>query len=329
MSRTREIIQHYFGGRHSEDARKKFASWLKASANRAEKEAALRDIWNELEIEADTSTEQSYEALMSTIRATNQTSSRKRFTLQKFYRMAAIFMLPVLSVAITYFLMKDYRMIDTEINLVECIVPNGEIRTIVLPDSSVIKVNSGSVLIYPEQFGKKRDVFLNGEAYFHVARDESKPFIVKTTDMDVEVLGTVFNISSYADDEFSSATLESGSVNVLFKSKDKGSMLLHPNEQVSYNREKGTVEKNQVKMANVIAWTQGNLVIQSMSMDEIARIIERKFALTVNLNAQKYKNERITMKATHGESITDFMNILSYLVPQLKYRIENETLFIY
>lgn len=329
MSRAHKIIEKYFSDIHSENVRKKFIAWFKASPDNMQKENALKDIWEELDIKADTTTEQSYNTLLSNIRRDNPEVFQRRSIIYRLSRIAAVLALPILSAVIMYFIMKDYRLADSELKLVECIVPNGEIRTIILPDSSVVKVNSGSILIYPEQFTAKRDVFLNGEAYFTVARNESKPFIVKTTDLEVEVLGTVFNVSSYADDEFSSATLESGSVNIVFKHWDKGSIILHPNEQISYNRLERVAKRDTVKVENVIAWTQGNLVIQSMSIDEIAKIIERKFSLKVNLNSQKYKNERITMKAINGESITDFMSVLSYLVPQLKYKIENDTLFIY
>lgn len=327
-TRIYEIIRKYFDHPYSDRVQKEFTFWVKDATDEAEKEAAFQNIWNNLEIQPDESTAYFFDSLRSQIRAKTP-ESRKTAWMHTFSRIAAFFLLPLISVAITWFIMKDQSADIPEIRLVECIVPHGEIRTLILPDSSVVKVNSGSILIYPEQFSSKRDIFLNGEAYFTVARNEAKPFVVKTTDMEVEVLGTVFNLSSYTDSERSSTTLKSGKVSVRFRDANKEAVVLQPSEQVTYNRQSGTVEKNMVKVENAIAWTQGNLIIQSMPIDEIAKIIERKYALKVNLNSHKYQDERITIKAINDESITEFMSALSYLLPQLTYKIEGDTLYIY
>lgn len=328
MPKTREIIQKYIGYTYSEGTRKVFVNWLKEPTNKEEKEAVLKEIWDELDVKADASTQKSYEAVLTGIRTTTP-HMRKLSVSYRLARIAAVLMLPILSMAITYYIMKDDKAKEHQLSLVECIVPDGEVRTLMLPDSSIVKINSGSILIYPEHFTDKRDVFLNGEAYFTVARNETKPFTVKTTDMEVEVLGTTFNISSYSDNESSSTTLESGKVNVRFKNEVSESLILQPNEQVAYNRHSKLIAKSVVKVENVIAWTEGKLIIQGMTIEEIAKVIERRYALKVNLNAHKYKDERITMKVSHEEDITEFMNVLSFLVPQLKYRTENDTLYIY
>ncbi|GAB6122420.1 FecR family protein [Dysgonomonas termitidis] len=329
-TRIHEIIQKYFQNNQSKKVKKVFASWIKRESNKEEKETAFNEIWDNLNIEADRSTEKSFDKLLTTIQATNPTSGKERIPLiRRFSRIAAIIMLPILSVGVTYYLMKDSVKIDNQVQLVECIVPNGETRTITLPDSSVIKVNSGSVLIYPKQFSDSRDIFLNGEAYFTVTKDETKPFIVKTTDMDIEVLGTVFNVNAYTDSEKTSTTLESGKVNVKIKNINQDQVILIPDECVTYNRSTGLFEKSSIKVENVIAWTEGNMVIQSMTINEIIKFVERKYAMEVFLNSNKYDHERITMKVKSDESINEFMDVLKFLVPQLKYKIENNKLYIY
>ncbi|MDR2810654.1 MAG: DUF4974 domain-containing protein [Tannerellaceae bacterium] len=82
-------------------------------------------------------------------------------------------------------------------------------------------------------------------------------------------------------------------------------------------------------MNDITAWTKGNLLIQSLSIDEIAKIIERKYALKVYLNQNRYRNEKITMKFMNGEDISEFMHILRCLVPGLRYKTENDKLYIY
>jgi len=329
-TRIHEIIQKYFQNNQSKKVKKVFASWIKRESNKDEKETAFNKIWDNLNIEADRSTEKSFDKLLTTIQATNPTSAKERIPLiRRFSRIAAIIMLPILSVGITYYIMKDSVKIDNQVQLVECIVPNGEIRTITLPDSSVVKVNSGSVLIYPQQFSDSRDIFLNGEAYFTVTKDEAKPFIVKTTDMDIEVLGTVFNVNAYTDSEKTSTTLESGKVNVRIKNTNQDQVILTPDECVTYNRSTGLFEKSSIKVENAIAWTEGNMVIQSMTINEVMKFVERKYAMEVFLNSNKYDHERITMKVRSDENINEFMDVLKFLVPQLKYKIENDKLYIY
>lgn len=329
-TRISEIIQKYFQNKQSKKVKKVFASWIKRESNKEEKETAFSEIWDNLNVEADRSTEKSFDKLLATIQAANPTTGKVRIQLiRRFSRIAAIIMLPILSVGVTYYFMKDSVKIDYQVQLVECIVPNGETRTITLPDSSVVKVNSGSVLIYPSLFTNSRDIFLNGEAYFTVTKDETKPFIVKTTDMDIEVLGTVFNVNAYTDSEKTSTTLESGKINVKIKNTHQDQVILTPDECLTYNRSTGLFEKSSIKVENAIAWTEGNMVIQSMTINEVIKFVERKYAMKVYLNSNKYDYERITMKVKSDESIQEFMDVLKFLVPQLKYKIEKESLYIY
>ncbi|MDR2949873.1 MAG: FecR domain-containing protein [Prevotella sp.] len=328
-TRIHEIIRQYFNNNYPDRLQKEFISWIKDTDDKAEKDAAFRSIWDELDIIAGQSAEKSYEILQAKIQATSIPDSKKRLSIRKLLRIAAILVLPLISAGITYWAVKNSNMADNSLAFIECIVPDGEIRTITLPDSSVVKVNSGSILIYPRHFTGTRDIFLNGEAYFTVAKDETKPFIVKTSSMDVEALGTIFNVSAYTDSENLSASLESGKVNVTFKNTDKESVLLLPNEQVTYGKKTGLIKKKTVKIENVIAWINGNMVIQSMPVNEVIKIIERKYAVKVYFDPDKYRDERITMRIMPEEGVADFMTVLKYLIPSLKYKIENDNIFIY
>ncbi|GHT37601.1 anti-sigma factor [Bacteroidia bacterium] len=327
MPKVRQIIGAYIKNTHSGSVRKKFAMWLKDERNEKEKEEALMELWNGLNVEAGPSTEESFRKLQSRISGTRR--AKPVSFIHKLSRVAAILLLPLLTAMFTYLYMKKDALATEDVKLVEYIVPNGTIKDIVLPDSSQVRLNAGSILVYPQRFGKTRNVYLNGEAYFTVAYNKKHPFIVNTTDMEVEVLGTVFNISSYTGNESSSATLESGKVNVRFKSAGYEPVALTPNERVSFNRNLGLVEKQTIKVEHVIAWTKGNIAIHSMSIEEIAKTIERKYGITVYLSSHKYKNERVTMKLDNEENVAEVMNILQNLIPGLRYKIESEKLYIY
>lgn len=325
MTKISEIVKKYFYNSYSERIQKEFVLWLKDSKNQEDKESAMKQIWDDLEIDSDKSTERSFEKLNSFIETSKK--SQKTTINRNLSRFAATLLIPLIGVGTTYYLTKSAIEQKERVRMVECIVPDGKVYTVTLPDSSIVKVNAGSILVYPEKFTDYRDVFLNGEAYFTISKDE-KPFVVKTTDMDIEVLGTVFNISSYADSDNSSTTLERGKVNVNFKNVDETSMTLLPNEQVTYNRISGLIKKNSVKISNTIAWVDGNLIIQGMSINEVIKVIERKYAMKVYLNTNDLKNERITMKITHRENIVEFMRILKHLIPRMKYKIDEDKLYI-
>lgn len=326
---VRQLIKKYFSNNYSEKVQREFFFWLKDSMGEDEKDAVLKNIWDELNVSPNESMQRSYEVLQSKIKPAIIPQPRKLSLVQRYARVAAVLALPILSACIIYLMVENANIRNQKIELVECIVPDGEIRTITLPDSSVVKVNSGSILIYPRQFAKTRDIFLNGEAYFRVTKDATKPFVVKTTDLEVEVLGTVFNISAYTNSENQSTALESGKVNVTFKNIDQESITLYPSEEVVYNRGSGIVTKSITKIENVIAWTNGNMIIQDMPMNELIKVIERRYAIKVYLNSNKFQNESITMKITDGENIEEFMSIVQYLVPHLKYKIEDDKLYIY
>ncbi|MDR0573319.1 MAG: FecR domain-containing protein [Tannerella sp.] len=324
MSKTRQIIETYIRDTHPKSVQKKFAAWLKDARNKKEKDEILLEIWDKTNAEADRSTEESFRKVQSKIAL-----RRKARHFSIFYRLlkiAAVVLPPLLSVAVTYLYLKENI---EDVKPVEYMVPNGEIRSLTLPDSSEVRLNSGSILIYPQHFGKTRNVYLSGEAYFSVVHNDKHPFIVTTTDWEVEVLGTVFNISSYMDSESSSATLEQGKISVRLKNPGNAPVILTANEQAVYNRNSGLLEKHTVQVDRFTAWTKGSILIQGMSIDEIAKIIERKYAMKVYFNMNRYKDEKITMKFRDEENITEFMNVLHYLVPGLRYKIANDELYIY
>jgi ferric-dicitrate binding protein FerR (iron transport regulator) len=328
MSKVRQIIHEYFNNIYPKHVQRDFVSWLNERKDGEEKEEILREIWDELPAEADQSTAESFRKLQ--LRISSKASKTKRLSLfQRLSRVAALLLIPLLSVTLTCLYLGKKGSAE-DMKFVEYIVPNGETRSLTLPDSSQVRLNSGSILIYPQHFGKTRNIYLNGEACFTVVHNRKQPFIVTTADLEVEVLGTVFNVSSYADCENSSATLERGKVSVRLKNQDNAPVILTPNEQICYNRNSGLFEKQTVKVDNITAWTKGDILIQSKSIDEVAKILERKYALKVYLNSDRYKNEKITLKFMNEEGgINEFMKVLQHLVPKLTYKITNDKLYIY
>jgi transmembrane sensor len=157
--------------------------------------------------------------------------------------------------------------------------PRGGQWQIVLPDGSKVWLNSASSLSYPATFNHqhKRIVELFGEAYFEVAKDKLHPFLVKTGQQTVEVLGTHFNINSYADEPAVKTTLAEGSVKI--SAINGQSQLLLPGQQASYKQ--GEFTLRQVNVDDALAWTKGSFRFNDQSIQSIMRQLSRWYDIDV------------------------------------------------
>jgi len=154
-------------------------------------------------------------------------------------------------------------------------VPAGGIYKLVLPDGTIVWLNSSSSLKYPTSFeGDKRIVELVGEAYFEVMKDASKNFIVRTKTRDISVLGTSFNVSAYNDDNFFAATLAEGKIKLIQENKNE--VFLKPGEQALV--EKKSLTLTEVKEVDPLVYSalkQGTFYFENESLDNILRKVGR------------------------------------------------------
>lgn len=324
MSKVYQIIENFFKKDHPEEIRKSFARWF-FSFSSEEKDEALCRIWDDIQIKGDRSVEQSFDEVERRLGFPQR--RRIHFSFRKWGQAAAVILIPLLSVWFSWQYVQNHRV--EEVAWVECFVPAGEIRTVILPDHSEVMVNSGSSLFYPAEFkGKNRNIYLSGEAKFSVSPDKKKPFIVKTQDMSVEALGTVFNISSYPDDKKTAASLVEGKIKVNINSGQE-SFILNPEEQIVYDRETGRSEHKHVRLDYVLAWEKGQMVFQSASLYTVVNEIERNYGVTVYLNSRGLSEERLTVKFLHNETLEEVLYTLQQIMTGFKYKIEGDKVYIY
>jgi len=153
----------------------------------------------------------------------------------------------------------------------QVIVPQGRHSSLTLSDGTKLWLNASSRVVYPPVFeGKTREIFLEGEAYLEVAHDENLPFVVKTKQMEIKVLGTKFNISAYDDEEVHTVVLAAGSVTVRAKTTTAKPTTLTPNQLFQLDGEKISVRKVNVK--NYISWIDGIYIFKE---DELSFILKR------------------------------------------------------
>lgn len=140
-----------------------------------------------------------------------------------------------------------------------------------LPDGTKVWLNAESSIRYPTRFtGRNREVEIKGEAYFEVAHDSRHPFIVKSDEQEIEVLGTSFNVTAYANDSKTITTLSHGSIRL---STEEGSQIITPGEQAVLEHSHYTIKA--VDVASYIAWKDGVIVLNSADFETIAKQIER------------------------------------------------------
>lgn len=167
------------------------------------------------------------------------TKSKAHYLFKQLARYAAVFISAVIITSAVYYFLSFQREAAVPV-LNEIIVPVGSKTMIALSDNTKIWLNSGSKLTYTDYSNfEKREVYLEGEAFFDVAENKHKPFIVKTSDIHIKVLGTKFNVKSYPEEDFVETTLISGLIEIEEIStvkEQKMNITLHPNQKATFTR---------------------------------------------------------------------------------------------
>ncbi len=155
----------------------------------------------------------------------------------------------------------------------------GQKMNVTLSDSTIVKLNAGSKLEFPEKFSDSlREVKLTGEAFFDVAHNPKKPFIIKTGALTTKVLGTSFNVEAYKDSENIKVTLATGKIALSNKSS---SITLIPAEQAVFGKINKDIEVNKVDISKYLAWKDGILRFENSSLMEAASKLEKWYGVQV------------------------------------------------
>lgn len=202
-----------------------------------------------------------------------------------FYAAAAAVLLGILIPSI-YFYKKHYAE-QFIVQYVEAVTRFGEVKTVILPDQTTVTLNAGSRLKYPASFiGDERSVELCGEALFDVVPDARRPFTVKTEQMNVRVLGTVFDVKAYENDMWSMVSVSSGKVEV--KLSD-GKALLQKNQQLKMDKRTGNFEKLTVEADKYRLWTDGTLYFHRTPICEVVNMLNRHYPqIDIELDSGDY-----------------------------------------
>ena len=243
---------------------------------------------------------------------------QNHFQPTKWLRVAAMFVLPVITAVAMYF----YRAPDETIpGQLVVAVERGQKANITLPDGSKVWLNSQSRLTYSTNFNvKQRELQLDGEAYFEVAHNPDKPFIVRSNDISVRALGTAFGVKAYNEDLLISSILMKGKVLV---TTPDGETIMKPNERIMYD--KTTHKKVQSTVTNATdftGWIHNELRFEDESLADIAKTVQRIYNVDVIFASEKLKYQRYT-GTINNNSLENVLNIISLTSP-VSFQINNQ-----
>lgn len=205
--------------------------------------------------------------------------------------------------------------------------PRGRKFRMNLDDGSFVHLNSVSTIIYPNKFADDyREIEMDGEAYFDIHRDESRPFIIKVKDYSVEVLGTSFNIEAYEGEDDFSITVESGTVKVNLDESGKNSTVLEKDQKLIYNPSTNVTEIFDVKSDTEISWRKGILRFDATPMAKVEKTIERWYGIDLVIsNSGLYKK---TLTGIHqNKSLKSVIESITYATGS-GYTIKNNSIII-
>lgn len=177
-----------------------------------------------------------------------------------------------------------------------------------LADGTKVWLNAGSTLSYLPNYGKQnRTVEVQGEAYFEVQKNKNLPFIVKSKNQEIEVLGTEFNIQAYLDEPLTKTTLKGGSLRVRTLA---GSHLLKPNEQTIFNQATMGIQQQSVDADAVIGWKNGIIDLHGMSLEECMRLLARWYDVDI-IYENKIPAIELGGRISSGLKLSTFLTFLS------------------
>ena len=309
-----EIFERYIQNLANEDEIKRLSLWIRNNRKIS--------LWLEQQILASSSTMdrevqlrmlKNIEAKIDVTTNSDEMPDKKRnirIRINTWLRVAALFLLPVLTATGVYLYMS--RNTTSPAPLIVS-VERGQKANITLPDGSKVWLNSQSKLTYSPDFNvKTRELLLDGEAFFEVAHNAEKPFIVRSNDIAVEALGTAFGVKAYNEDNLISSILLRGKVRV---TTPDGESILMPNERIMYDKTTRKKTKSSVlNSTDFKGWIHNELRYENVSLEDIAKDIQRIYNVKVMFANERIRNQRFT-GSVNNNSLESMLSIIKLTSP--------------
>jgi ferric-dicitrate binding protein FerR (iron transport regulator) len=318
-----ELLTSYLSGDLTDENRVIIENWRQESSENEKLFHEMQYGWNAIPILQEMEQFNSFEALKKINPLLEQESSGIRW-LKILQRIAAILIIPLVVYA-AYMTISNIslkRLSETESIIQTISSRQGMVSQLTLSDGTKVWLNSGSTLQFPLRFtGKKRLVKLTGEAYFEVAKNENHPFLLNANELNVEVLGTSFNVVSYDDESISEVVLVTGKVKLFAESdnREKQFGFMHPGQRVMYSKKTQKVAYEEVDVKKYISWRNGDLIFKDDSMNEVVKRLSRWFNVEISVVDPEI-NDYIYKATFSDETLSQVLYLLKISAP-IDYRI--------
>lgn len=343
-----DLLRKYTEGSLSPLEAKEFVEIIKSGDNNEELKQILTSFWeSEDSVHVEVQSERILEQLK--IKMKNEDSDihfqrdiKARIEWSVILRYAAVV---IITFGLSWF-GKDYLFnnskviakaeVDKQV-FSEISVSYGSKSKVILPDGTVVNLNSGTTLRYPSRFDSDtRDVYIEGEAFFDVKKDPNHPFCVKTKGITVRVLGTKFNVKAYPDEKRVEATLVSGSVELYSNRreiKEKNRLLvLKPSQQASFEMNSNTGDSivfmalDNVDVTPIVSWKNNELIFRDEKFADLAQRLERWYDVDIEITDQKLKTTTLS-GVFEKETIEQSLAALRLATP-FEYKMEMNKIVI-
>ena len=190
----------------------------------------------------------------------------------------------------------------------KAVVEHEKNRVIFLPDGSTVILTGGSKLNYPSTFDglKTREVYLEGQAFFDIKHNKSRPFIVHTGNLETKVLGTAFNIKAFPNEDNITVTVMRGRVSVNDQNKILG--IITPNQQITYAKSKVKSLIQTVRNESYLTWKQEDLLIDNLTISEAAKLVEDRYNVKIIITNPQIESLRFTTTFSKNETLEEILN---------------------
>ena len=310
-----KLIEYIKGGITSESETVEILDWIESSPENQKQYNQLKNLW--------VITGLDHPELLALPVFSFPKDKQFRFHKSQFVsfmKYAAVFFLAFVLGSLTHYFMNrnENNELSSLYNTID--VPYGQRSQITLYDGTKVWLNSGTKFRYPVAFSSKtRDVYIEGEAFFDVVQNKNHPFLVYAGQLKVEVLGTLFNVCAYPDDDEIMATLEEGSINAI-NTVDGKSVIIKPGEQLILNCATNLLNQQKVNTELYTSWKENLLKFENAPFDEVVKKMERWYDVKINVDAKINTNERYTM-TIKTESLREMLQLVSRTT-KIKYEIE-------
>ena len=215
--------------------------------------------------------------------------------LYTFLKVAAAVIIPVLLGTQIYFYYNNEKLNSLLNSQLTVQVESGDKTELILPDGTKVYQNATTSFSYPSDFGlKNRSVYLSGEAYLEVAKDAKKPFYVHTENVNIEVLGTKFNICAYPEQEHVETMLIEGSVKLTTTGDRAHAIVMKPHEKVVYSKLSDSLYVSPTSGEFETAWMRGELVFRSTCFSDIMNKLEKRYGMKIEILENEYNSDLFT-----------------------------------